>query len=131
MFSGQSIPFSIFWVLHTHPRPYTEASVPESRGVDVSEENGKEVRGFRVLFGGGLGSFPHAAQLLTEFIPADQILLLAETIVRIFNKHGDKKTKITNPIHHKSFPTGTSIANIILTAINNSMTFNSIDIIIF
>ena len=30
-------------MLHTHPCPYTEASVPESRGVDVSEENGKEV----------------------------------------------------------------------------------------
>ena len=43
MIGRHSLLFSILWVLHTHPCPYTEPSVPESRGVDMSEENGKEV----------------------------------------------------------------------------------------
>jgi len=56
----------------------------------VRQENGREARGFKVLFGGGLGSFPHAAQLLTEFIPQENLLRLCEAIIRVFDKHGDK-----------------------------------------
>ncbi len=48
------------------------------------------IRGFKVLIGGGLGSFPHAAQLYSEFVPADQLLRLCEAIVAVFDKHGDK-----------------------------------------
>lgn len=57
------------------------------------EENGKKVKGFKVLVGGGLGSSPHAAKQLTDFIPTDQILRLAETMIQIFNKYGDKKNR--------------------------------------
>ncbi len=56
----------------------------------IRQENGKEVRGFKVLIGGGLGSFPHAAKLLTEFIPAENLLRLCEAIVSVFDKYGDK-----------------------------------------
>ncbi|MBI4385044.1 MAG: sulfurtransferase TusA family protein [Nitrospinae bacterium] len=56
-------------------------------------ENGKETRGFRVSIGGGLGSSPHAAQLLTEFMSADNLLRMCEAVVRVFDKHGDKKNR--------------------------------------
>ena len=59
----------------------------------IQEENGKQVRGFRVLFGGGLGSSPHAAKLLKEFIPADQAMRLAQAVIKVFHKHGDKKNR--------------------------------------
>ncbi len=56
----------------------------------VRQENGRDVRGFKVLIGGGLGSFPHAAKLLTEFIPTENLLRLCEAIVSVFDKYGDK-----------------------------------------
>jgi len=56
----------------------------------VRRENGKDVRGFKVLIGGGLGSFPHAAKLLREFVPTENILKLCEAVVSVFDKYGDK-----------------------------------------
>ena len=56
----------------------------------IQNENGNDVRGFKVWFGGGLGSFPHAAKLLTDFVPADNLLRLCEAIVSVFDKYGDK-----------------------------------------
>ncbi|MFQ5716017.1 MAG: sulfurtransferase TusA family protein, partial [Nitrospinales bacterium] len=59
----------------------------------VHNENGKEIRGFKVLVGGGLGSSPHAAKLLTEFVPEQNLLRLCEAILQVFSKHGDKKNR--------------------------------------
>lgn len=59
----------------------------------VRKENGKETRGFKILFGGGLGSFPHAAKLLTEFVPSENLLRVCEAIVRVFDKYGDKMNR--------------------------------------
>lgn len=56
----------------------------------IKQENGKEVRGFKVLIGGGLGSFPHAAKLLKEFVPTENLLRLCEAVVSVFDKYGDK-----------------------------------------
>ncbi|MFQ5671721.1 MAG: sulfurtransferase TusA family protein [Nitrospinales bacterium] len=59
----------------------------------VRNEHGAPTRGFKVQIGGGLGSSPHAAKLLSEFVPAQDILRLAEAILQVFNKHGDKKNR--------------------------------------
>ena len=59
----------------------------------IREENGQPVRGFKVMWGGGLGSFPHAAKPLMEFVPTDDMLRVCEAIVRVFDKHGDKKNR--------------------------------------
>ncbi|OGW28317.1 MAG: sulfite reductase, partial [Nitrospinae bacterium RIFCSPLOWO2_12_FULL_47_7] len=59
----------------------------------VRRENGKEIRGFKVLIGGGLGSYPQAAQLLAEFVPVKDLLRMCEAIVRIFEQYGDKKNR--------------------------------------
>ncbi len=59
----------------------------------IQKEGDKEVRGFRVLIGGGLGSFPHAAKHLMDFIPAENLLQMCEAIVSVFDKYGDKRNR--------------------------------------
>ena len=40
----------------------------------VKIENGVEVRGFKVVLGGGLGSQPYMADAVTDFMPVNQII---------------------------------------------------------
>ena len=54
-------------------------------------ENG--VKGFQVLVGGGLGSLPHQAKLYSDFLPAEEMLPLAQAISRVFAKLGEKKNR--------------------------------------
>ena len=51
------------------------------------------VQGFQVLVGGGLGALPHQAKLYSEFVPADEMLPLAQAISRVFAKFGEKKNR--------------------------------------
>ena len=51
------------------------------------------VHGFEVYVGGGLGSLPHQAKLYSDFMPADQMLPLAQAISRVFAKLGEKKNR--------------------------------------
>ncbi|MBT5470478.1 MAG: sulfite reductase [Nitrospina sp.] len=60
-------------------------------GLKAVIKNGN--RGFSALIGGGLGSFPHAALPLTEFISEDNLLQMCEAIVAVFDKYGDKKNR--------------------------------------
>ncbi len=55
--------------------------------------NGKEVKGFAVYVGGGLGSTPFPAQLLDEFIPVEHYLPTAEAVIRLFDRNGERKDK--------------------------------------
>jgi sulfite reductase beta subunit-like hemoprotein len=50
-------------------------------------------RGFTVYAGGGLGSQPYLSQFLTDFIPADDVLVWCEAIVRIQHRHGERKNR--------------------------------------
>ena len=59
----------------------------------IRNENGNDVRGFKVLVGGGLGSFPHGAKPLTDFIAADNLLRMCEALIQVFDKYGDKKNR--------------------------------------
>lgn len=54
---------------------------------------GKEVKGFAVYVGGGLGSTPYPAQLLDEFCPVDLYLPTAEAVIRLFDRNGERKDK--------------------------------------
>lgn len=55
--------------------------------------NGKEVKGFKVFVGGGLGSTPFPAQLLEEFCPIELYLPTAEAVIRLFDRNGERKDK--------------------------------------
>ncbi|MEJ6981835.1 nitrite reductase [Pedobacter sp. P351] len=60
----------------------------------VKIENGEEVRGFKVVFGGGLGSQPHVAELASEFIHEDYIIPFAESIIRVFDRYGERAKRM-------------------------------------
>ena len=56
--------------------------------------NGVEKRGFRVLVGGGLGSLPTEAALLTDFLPEEELIPTTEAILRVFDESGNRKNKM-------------------------------------
>lgn len=49
--------------------------------------------GFKVLLGGGLGSQPRHADVLYEYLPTDQIIPLMETVLRVFDRYGERKSR--------------------------------------
>ena len=51
-------------------------------------------KGFKVMLGGGLGSQPQHAELLSEFIPANQIIPTTEGILRIFDRYGERAKRL-------------------------------------
>lgn len=51
-------------------------------------------RGFKVMLGGGLGSQPHHAELLSEFIPENQIIPTTEGVLRIFDRLGERAKRL-------------------------------------
>ena len=60
----------------------------------VKEENGKEVRGFLVMIGGGLGAQPMPAQKAYDFLPEDQMIPFTEALLRVFDRHGERKSRV-------------------------------------
>jgi sulfite reductase (ferredoxin) len=59
----------------------------------TKEIDGELKRGFAVFVGGGLGTIPHQAKLLSSFITEDEILPLAQSIARVFARLGEKKNR--------------------------------------
>ncbi len=55
--------------------------------------DGEVKRGFTVFVGGGLGTIPHQAKLLSEFVPEEEILPLAQSMARVFARLGEKKNR--------------------------------------
>ena len=51
-------------------------------------------RGFKVMLGGGLGSQPHHAELLSEFVPVNQIIPTTEGVLRIFDRFGERAKRL-------------------------------------
>lgn len=53
----------------------------------------KGVKGFKVLLGGGLGSQPRHADVMFDFLAADKIIPLMEGVLRVFDRHGERKSR--------------------------------------
>lgn len=51
------------------------------------------VRGFKVLLGGGLGSQPRHADVLFDFLATDKIIPLTESVLRIFDRYGERSRR--------------------------------------
>lgn len=51
------------------------------------------IRGFKAMVGGGLGSQPRHADTLYNFLPTDQIIPLMEGVLRVFDRHGERKSR--------------------------------------
>jgi sulfite reductase (ferredoxin) len=50
-------------------------------------------RGFKVLLGGGLGAQPFLASAVEEFLPEDQLIPYIETIIRVFDRYGERNNR--------------------------------------
>ncbi len=55
--------------------------------------DGETVRGFRIYVGGGLGTVPHQAKVLADFVPEDELLPLSQAVARVFSRLGEKKNR--------------------------------------
>lgn len=69
----------------------TGLSYMHDLGFIAKTQNG--IRGFKVLLGGGLGSQPRHADLLYEFLPSDRIIPVIEGVLRIFDRHGERRSR--------------------------------------
>ena len=59
----------------------------------TKEIDGEIKRGFTVYVGGGLGTIPQPAKMLSDFVPEEEILPLAQSIARVFARLGEKKNR--------------------------------------
>jgi sulfite reductase (ferredoxin) len=55
--------------------------------------DGKEVRGFKTLIGGGLGAQPHLAVTTHEFLEEDLLIPYLESVLRVFDRHGERNSR--------------------------------------
>jgi sulfite reductase beta subunit-like hemoprotein len=62
----------------------------------LKRAGGRDERGFRVTVAGGTSILTRTGQVLFEFLPAHDILSVAEAIVRVFHRLGDYKHKQRN-----------------------------------
>ncbi len=69
----------------------TGLSYMHDLGFIAKIENG--VRGFKVMLAGGLGSQPRHADVFYEFLPSDKIIPLMESVIRIFDRHGERRSR--------------------------------------
>ena len=60
-------------------------------GFIAKEQNGRI--GFKVLIGGGLGAQPSLAEVAYDFLPADEIIPFAESLIRVFDRYGERSKR--------------------------------------
>lgn len=53
-------------------------------------EGGQEIKGFKVLVGGGLGAQPLLAQTAHEFLEEQFIIPFIEAVIRVFDRYGER-----------------------------------------
>src|SRR5436305_4302500 len=56
--------------------------------------DGTEEPGFQVFVAGGLGANPHPAQALEDFTTREDLLATIESILRVFDHHGNRDNKL-------------------------------------
>ncbi|MDB5273160.1 MAG: cysI [Chitinophagaceae bacterium] len=59
----------------------------------MKEINGKQVRGFKVVIGGGLGAQPFLAQTAYEFLEEDRIIPFTAAVIRVFDRYGERSKR--------------------------------------
>ncbi len=63
-------------------------AIPRIKNID-----GKEVKGFKILIGGGLGAQPHLAITTHEFLEEDLLIPYLEAVLRVFDRHGERNSR--------------------------------------
>jgi sulfite reductase beta subunit-like hemoprotein len=62
----------------------------------IELHNGQPTRGFRLTVGGGTSILPVSGRALFEFLPASEMLNVAEAILRVYHRLGDHEHKHRN-----------------------------------
>ncbi|MFT5892974.1 MAG: sulfite reductase (ferredoxin), partial [Dokdonia sp.] len=52
-----------------------------------------DVRGFKIMLAGGLGSQPRHADVFYDFLPSDKIIPLMESVIRVFDRYGERRSR--------------------------------------
>lgn len=69
----------------------------------IPKLNEHNLRGFKVLIGGGLGAQPFLAQTAFEFLPENKLIPFVESAIRVFDRYGERvsrhKARIKYLIH--------------------------------
>ncbi len=60
----------------------------------VKEADGELRRGFQVYVGGGLGASPSLGHLWTEFMPVEEMIPFSASVIRIFDRFGERKVRM-------------------------------------
>lgn len=55
--------------------------------------HGAQQRGFKVLFGGGLGAQPMLAHVASDFLPEAELVPFIEATLRFFNRYGERNNR--------------------------------------
>jgi sulfite reductase beta subunit-like hemoprotein len=56
--------------------------------------DGREVRGFALHLGGGLGGAPMLSHQYTDFLPEEELFNFAAAILRLFDRYGERKSRM-------------------------------------
>ncbi len=59
----------------------------------VKEVDGEVKRGFRLYVGGGLGAVPHQAKVFDDFVSAEELLPISQSICRVFTRLGERRNR--------------------------------------
>jgi sulfite reductase (ferredoxin) len=59
----------------------------------IPKINEQGERGFKVMFAGGLGAQPFLAHVVHEFLAEDQIIPYAESVLRVFDRYGERSNR--------------------------------------
>ncbi len=55
-----------------------------------TDETGAQIKGFKVLVGGGLGAQPILAQTAHEFLEESLVIPFIEAVIRVFDRYGER-----------------------------------------
>ena len=66
----------------------------------IVEVDGKQIRGFKVFLGGGLGNKSYVGHQLEDFTPEENVLYTAIAVVRLFDRLGDRKNMARNRLRY-------------------------------
>ena len=86
------------------------------------------VRGFKVMLGGGLGSQPRHADVLYDFLPSDKIIPVMEGVLRVFDRHGERKKRTKARMKFLINTIGLEAFKTLVKAEQNAIKFKSVPI---
>ena len=66
----------------------------------IKQEEGREIKGFKVMIAGGLGAQPRHAETVFEFLETDKIIPFIESTLRIFDRYGERNRRAKARLKH-------------------------------